>query len=288
MIAKELLTKIKEIEIHTRRLLSGMLVGDSTSAVKGSGFEFDQIREYAQGDDVRFIDWHSSARTGTILVKQFMEERNRTILLVVDCSESMFFSSQKESKYAVATQLASLLALISSYGKDHVGLLLFSDTLRVTIPPLKGPHHVHTIMHTLLRQTEHAVTARNDTVCDAIMQYKKKDAIVFFISDFLSPIHEKKLASVADKHDLVVVRCLDRYEKSIPSIGIIQTAQQRSATALLSTAKKNKQAINLFLSERLIQQNRLFRKYGIDLIDVEVGKPFIKDLVAFFKKRMTY
>lgn len=287
MIAKELLTKIKEIEIHTRRLLSGTLIGDNTSAVKGSGFEFDQIREYTQGDDVRFIDWNSSARTGNLLVKQFMEERNRTVLLAVDCSESMFFSSHKQSKYEVAAELASVLALVSRYGKDHVGLLLFSNTVEVTIPPKQGPNHIQTIMHALLGQKEQQSSGNSSLACDAIMEYKKKDAIVFLISDFLRTPHEKKLSALARRHDVVVVRCLDRYEKEAPAAGIIQTTDGIQEH-LFYLQGKRLHAINRFLSDRLIEQNRFFRKQGIELIDVETGKPYIGDLVRFFRKRMMY
>ena len=289
MIAKDVLTRIKEIEIQTRRLLSGMLVGDSTSAIKGTGFEFDQIREYTQGDDVRFIDWNSSARMNTLLVKQFMEERNRTILLAVDCSSSMFFSSCDQRKYDVAAQVASVLALVAGYGKDHVGLFLFSDEVCITIPPKQGFHHVHKIMHTVLSQERTKEISNASTVYDAIARLKKRDMIVFLVSGFLHEPDTKKLSVLARKHDVVAIRCLDPYEKQLPYVGAVHTTDSAQCEdyffQLHSKTTKN---INEFLYSRLSLQNRMFRKHAVDVIDLQTDKPFVGDLVRFFRKRMMY
>src|SRR5665647_3240289 len=146
MISSEILKKIKQIEIYTQRLLTGSLVGDSRSAIKGQGLEFDQLREYQMGDDVRFIDWSSSARMDKLLVKQYIEERNRTVLLAVDVSASTFFSSDQELKNESMAQIASVLALVADYGKDHVGLILFSDEIEEFVPPSAGRMHVRLIM----------------------------------------------------------------------------------------------------------------------------------------------
>ena len=289
MITKDVLTKIKELEIQTRRLLSGMLVGDNNSAVKGSGFEFDQIREYSQGDDVRFIDWNSSARNNTLLVKQFIEERSRTVILAVDCSSSMFFSSTDQLKYEIAAQIASILALVAGYGKDHVGLFLFSDEVQITIAPKRGSNHVRTIMHTVLNQKNHNKQSKSSAVFDAIAHSKKRDSMVFLVSDFLNDLDTKKMSVLARKHDVVAIRCLDRYEKKIPAIGAIRSVdslQNNPIGLLLQRQKKCK--INEFLHERLVAQDQLFRKYAIDVLDIETNKPFVADLIRFFRKRMMY
>ena len=138
MISADVAKRIREIEIYTKRMVSGSLIGDTTSAYKGSGLDFDQLREYQQGDDVRFIDWHSSARADKLLVRQYIEERNRTIILAVDCSASTFFGSQQRLKYDYMAEIAAILALVGNYGKDKVGLLLFSDNIELYIPPRRN------------------------------------------------------------------------------------------------------------------------------------------------------
>src|SRR5579862_8407903 len=142
MLSPEIIKKIRQIEIATRRLLTGSLVGDSRSAVKGEGFEFDQIRDYQMGDDVRAIDWNSSARMDKLLVKQYIQERNRTVILAVDVSASTLFSSDDALKSDIIAQLASVLALVADYGKDTVSLLLFSDEIELFIPAGRGRQHV--------------------------------------------------------------------------------------------------------------------------------------------------
>lgn len=289
MVAKEIITRIKEIEIQTRRLLSGMLIGDTTSAIKGTGFEFDQIREYAQGDDVRFIDWASSARMNTLLVKQFMEERNRTIFVAVDCSNSMFFSSVDQRKYDVAAQVASVLSLVAGYGKDHVGFLLFSDSMLVALPPKQGVNHVHKIMHAALGQKDTHVRSNSSLVFDAIARFKKRDAVIFLISDFLQDPDTKKLSILARKHDVIAVRCLDRYERELPAVGAVHAQCDISKLSrMFSFSGRSLHNINEFLRGRIALQDRMFRKYGIDVLDIQTGNPFVGDLVRFFKKRMTY
>ena len=149
MVSKEVLKHIKRIEIHTKRLLRGSLVGQSSSAMKGSGFEFDQIREYQQGDDVRFIDWKSSARINKLMVRQYIEERSRSIILAVDVSASVFFGSAQHSKHEVMVELAAVIALVGDLAKDRVGLFLFSDKVELFIPPNSGQKHVRFILEKL-------------------------------------------------------------------------------------------------------------------------------------------
>ena len=290
MITNDILTRIKEIEIQTRRLLNGMLVGDSTSAIKGTGFEFDQIREYSQGDDVRFIDWHSSARMNNLLVKQFMEERSRTIILAVDCSSSMFFSSNDQLKYDLAAQIASVLALVAGYGKDHIGLFLFSNDVIKMIPPKTGSNHIRRIMHALLSQNDLQHASKSTVVFDAIARMKKRDAIIFMVSDFLCNPDAKRLAVLARKHDVVAVRCLDRYEKEVPSVGALYCADERIKHPVPLFLQRGLRANSMetFMRERLAAQNQLFRRNAIDVLDMEPGKPFVGDLVRFFRKRMMY
>src|SRR5579872_4207588 len=184
-IAPSIATKIKQLEIFTRRLLNGALVGDSRSAIKGAGFEFDQIREYSFGDDIRFIDWKASARNDKLLVKQYIEERSRTIFLVVDVSRSSIFGSGLHNKQSRITELASVLALVAQHGKDRVGLLLFSDKVEAYIPPASSLHHIHHIMEQMLLFTSQRSETNISCALERLLSLKKSDAIVFLISDFI-------------------------------------------------------------------------------------------------------
>src|SRR5258707_662959 len=185
LISPEIVSKIKQLEIFTRRLLNGSLVGDSRSAIKGTGFEFDQIREYNFGDDIRFIDWKASARNNKLLVKQYIEERSRTIFLAVDISHSSIFGSGLHNKHSRIVELASVLALVAQHGKDHVGLLMFSDTIASYIPPGNSLHHVHRIMETMLSFKPKQSKTDISKALQHLLSIKKSDAIVFLISDFI-------------------------------------------------------------------------------------------------------
>src|SRR3990172_8575591 len=173
-ISPEVRKKIKEIEIHTRRLLRGSMVGDSRSEMKGTGFEFDQIREYSMGDDIRFIDWNASARNNTMLVKQYIEERSRAIFLAVDISASMFLGSGPESKHDIIAQVASVLALVSEAGKDRVGLILFSDEIELYIPPSQGKYHIATIMQELFTHVPRSKKTDISVVLKKLAALKKR------------------------------------------------------------------------------------------------------------------
>jgi len=289
MLEKEVIVRIKEIEIHTKRLLSSVMVGDSRSAKKGSGFSFDQIREYVQGDDIRFIDWKSSARMNTLLVKEYTEERSRTIYLLVDASRSMFFSSKEFSKYDLAAHIASVLALIARFGKDRVGLYILSEENEVIIPPKQTLHHAHVIMQALLTQkksTKNSVIDRMDCIYKNL---KKEKAIVFLMSDFLVMPENKTLAFLSKRHDIIAIRSLDPYEKKLPTLATMEI----KGHYVQDSYSANFQGVNLFkvnkaLEARIKDQNCIFRKYKIDVVDVQTDKPFINELILFFKKRMMY
>ena len=174
---QEILQKVRNIEIHTRRLLSGTLLGDYSSARKGSGLEFDQLAEYQYGDDVRFIDWKSSARTNKILVKNYIEERNRTIMLVVDGSASLRYGSSDILKQDIAAQIGSVLALVADYSKDYVGLILFAQDVVKVLPPRRGRQHVHAIMEELFSHTSSGQTSLTKAL-ERLMLIKKSNALV--------------------------------------------------------------------------------------------------------------
>jgi uncharacterized protein (DUF58 family) len=287
MLSPEIVKKIKQIEIHTKRLLSGLQVGDFSSARKGSGFEFDQIRDYQMGDDVRYIDWRSTARTGKLLMKQYIEERDRTVIIVVDVSSSSLFSSAGASKFDVMAQVAAVLALVADYGKDHASLVLFSDDIDVVIPPNRGKKHIHTLM----RQVFSHNIERKKTDLSVVLKYlaglRSKDALVFFISDFIDSGYERFLQVVAKKYDFIALRCLDANEVTFPDVGFL-TMQDIETGRECVVDTRNRAGVAAFLQRRTQEQAMLFKKHGIDYLDIAPQRPFIGDVIQFFRRRMMY
>lgn len=286
MISSDVLKKIKHIEIYTKRLLSGALVGDSRSAIKGSGLEFDQIREYQFGDDVRFIDWHASSRMNKVLVKQYIEERNRTILLAVDVSASQQFSSTASTKHDICAEIASVLALVADYGKDHVGLLLFSDQIECFIPVGAGRNHIRLIMEKLFSFKPKHVKTNINKALEYVAKLNRKDSLLFLISDFIDYDFEKKLGIASNMYDTVAIRCTDQNEHALPNVGFLTVQDTETQEQhLLDTRNKG---LSYALGKRIDDQNRLFKKCGVDILDIMINKPFAGELIRFFRRRMRY
>ncbi len=290
MIAKEVLKKIRRIEIQTPRLASGTHIGQASSAQKGTGLEFDQLREYQFGDDIRFIDWKSSARMNKILVKQYIAERHRTIFLIVDGSSSTFYGSTNALKFETMAEIASVLALVSNFGKDQVGLILFGQEIELLIPPFKGTAHIHRIMEALFTYKPKKSTKTNlKGALEFVAKLKKRNHMLFCISDFIATNFEKPLSLLSHKHDFVAIRCLDKNEIVFPNVGLLpmqddETGQTMVLDTRIISAKKLK---NIF-DQRIAKQNSLFKKYGIDCVDIQPGNPFIGSLIRVFRQRMQY
>ncbi len=287
-IAKDILRKIKHIEIYTKRLLKGTLIGDSRSAQKGTGFEFDQIREYQVGDDVRSIDWNASARMNSLLVKQYIEERSRTIFLVVDVSQSSRFGSTACGKRDIIAQVASVLALVSDFGKDLVGLLLFSDMVEEYVPPGRGAFHVRKIMELLFSYQAKQTKTQISAAFEHLLRLRKKDAVVFIISDFIDEQLATYLPQMATAYDVVAIRCLDDYEKQLPPVGFVVTQDMETGQIVTLDMRKATANPSLFLKNRLVQQDKLLKKYGIDLLKISHKHDFVGEIIRFFRKRMQY
>jgi len=289
-LSPDVVLKIKQLEIFTRRLLNGALVGDSRSAIKGTGFEFDQIRDYNCGDDIRFIDWKASARNNKLLIKQYREERNRTIYVAVDVSQSSIFGSGVFNKQEKIVELASVLALVAQHGKDHVGLLLFSDNIEEYVPPGSSLQHVHFIMEKLLTVQPKRAQTDISAALKHLLSVKKGDAILFLISDFIDNTFDTYLAQVSKRFDVIAVRCLDVNEKVIPAVGFI-TMQDLETGDLIEVdmRHKNKNYIKQVLAERIEKQNKLFQKHRIDLFEISPDRTdYLGKLIRFFRQRMMY
>lgn len=295
MLSQEILTKIKHIEIYTRRILNNTLSGDSRSAVKGTGFEFDQIREYQLGDDVRYIDWKASMRMNTLLTKQYIEERSRSVILAVDCSGSTFFSSHDDLRFDTIARIASVLTLVAEYGKDHVGLLMFADGVETFIPPKRGRMHTRMIMERLFHfSQEQQSNTQKRTDLNVAFEYLARrnvnKALVFMISDFITEKpFTKYMNIVAKKHDLVAIRCLDERERTFPSVGFLPIQDSETGEiSLIDTRGKHADRLNALLGARVAEQDNLFKQHGIDVLDVRIDQSFMNDLVCFFRRRMMY
>ncbi|MFZ5954133.1 MAG: DUF58 domain-containing protein [Candidatus Dependentiae bacterium] len=287
MVSQEVLRKIKEIEIIARRLVSSKRIGSASSAQKGVGFEFDQLREYQPGDDVRAIDWNSSARSQKLLVKQYIEERNRTIFIVLDITASMAFSSQEKLKFDLASQIAALLALVGNYGKDKIGLILFGQVVETYRPAKMGRSWVWQIIHDIFS----AAPSRTKTNISQALMYlnriKEKNAIVFVISDFIDSSFQKSLKTAALKHEIVAICVMDQREFELPNCGIYHVLDVESGQVnLLDT--RNSCHINSLLRARLKEQENFFQQGNTSMITVFPGEQALHQVANFFTRKMRY
>lgn len=282
--------KIKLIQVQTKRLMQSSIAGDYLSAFKGSGLEFNQLREYQQGDDVRFIDWNSSAKMHKIMVKQFIEERDRTIIIAIDISSSTLYSSTYELRQSAMAQVAATLSYIAHVCKDKVGVLFFSDQIEKWIPPSRGSAHISEIITTIFSFKPSGKKTSINEALRFLVRLKKRNAVVFMLSDWIDDDNTyKKMLKVAGvEYDFIGIRLMDTCELSFPDIGLLEVVNpETNHSSFIDTRSGIKQlnALNLFLKTRLLEQKKMFEKYSIDLLDLTVGKPFINDLISFFHVR---
>lgn len=284
MISSEIMQRIKQIEIFTRRIMAHVQLGSIKLVKSGAGFEFDQIRNYEVGDDVRFIDWKGSARSSQLLVRQYLEERSRTIILCVDTSSSMFFSSSDLLKADVAANVAATLGLVGVYANDSVGLVLFSDTIEKVIPPKKGKNQGYFIMNTLF---EYLPTFGKKSSLNVCVQYLQalpnKQALVFVVSDFFAPFDQAAWQSLQYKKDIIAIRCVDRQEKALDSRALVWLQDTETDEHMLASLGSS--SIKHALGKHNAAITESFKKAGIDSLELSVHKPFVEDIIAFFQRK---
>lgn len=281
---EDIRNKIKKVTIYTKRISKNAITGDYLSAFKGTGLEFDQLREYNMGDDIRFIDWNSSAKMNKMMVKQFVEERDRTIILAIDISASSVFSSNEELRESTISNVATTLAFISTHNKDKVGALFFSDKIEKWIAPKKGRSHFGKIVEHLF--SIKATNKKTDIsqALSFLISLKKKNSVVFLLSDWIDDTDKySKLLKVASiKFDLIGMRFLDACEHTIPKFGFLDIQDPETGESItIDTRKENK-----YLKNRQEEQEKLFSKNKIDLLDLQVGKPFVNKIIKFLHKRI--
>ena len=287
MIPKELAKKIRFIEIHTKRAVNDVLAGEYHSVFKGRGMEFDEVREYTPGDEIRTIDWNVTARTGQPYVKRYVEERELTVLFVVDLSASGTFGTREKLKNEVAAELCALLAFSAIKNNDKVGLIIFTDIIELYIPPGKGTSHVLRLIRDLLNFKPRQMRTDIAQALDYLGRITHRKAVVFLVSDFQAEGYEKPLGIVARRHDLIAISITDPHEKELPKIGLIELEDAETGETVVvdsssPVVRRRYQAIALELAERLAES---FRASGVDHIPVLTGRDHVRDLVGFFRAR---
>lgn len=276
---------IKQIELYTKRLMHLNLLGHSRSLVKGSGLEFDQLRDYQMGDDVRAIDWNSSARMNKLLIKQFTDERHRTIIIALDLSASVFYGSDNQLKHDVLAHIAGIISFVGQLGKDEVGLVLFAYQVEEYIPPAKGKKHVHGILEKIFSAHKKQTQTNVRAALDYIAQLRKKNAMVFVISDFIDEQFEQSLAVLARLCDVIAVRAVDSFEYRLPFGALLTVQDTETKTFHIIDTRSAKNDLNQYLRHRLQEQKVMFGNYGVGLLDIQPQTPIIEALIHFFKLR---
>jgi uncharacterized protein (DUF58 family) len=287
MLPKELLQKVKHIEIRTSRLVNEALGGEYHSVFKGRGMEFDEVRAYQYGDDVRSIDWNVSARQGHLYVKRYVEERELTVMLLVDLSASKDFGSVRRMKNELAAEIAALLAFSAIQNNDRVGALIFTDVVEKYIPPKKGRKHVLRVVRELLAYEPFHQKTSIETAVRYLNNVLTKKSVVFLISDFFDQGYEKSLRVANQRHDLVALPVSDPRESELPDVGILQMLDPESGEVFwVDTSLKRVRENYRKLSKEFVEaRNRIFRRNRIEFVDIRTDRPYDVALVKFFRQR---
>jgi len=287
MISKELIAKIRQIQIYTSRMVDASFAGQYESVFKGRGMEFDEVREYIPGDEVRTIDWNVTARTGKPYVKRFVEEREMTVIFVVDLSASGDFGTVNKAKNELAAEFCAVLAFAAAKNNDKVGLLVFTDRIELYIPPKKGSRHVLRVIRELLYFDMPRRKTDISLALDYIARVTRKKATVFLVSDFIETDFKKPLSLLNKRHDVVAVAVRDRAEIEMPNVGLVEfTDAETGETVLIDTSGKEfRSRYNTGSASRLEELKNMLRSIDVDCINVATDKPYIRDLIRFFHIR---
>lgn len=288
MISKEILQKVRKIEIRTKGMVNSVFGGEYQSAFKGRGMEFSEVREYIYGDDIRQIDWNVTARAGDPFIKKFEEEREQTLMLCVDISPSGVFGSQGQSKMELAIEICAVLAFSAIKNGDKVGLVLFTDEIEKVIPPKKGRLHVLRLIRELLTVEPEGKGTDISEALSYINRLLNRRAIIILASDFQDSQYDRQLKITNRKHDLVNIFINDKLEDDLPDLGLIPLKDAETGEEILVDTSSEK-VRNEYRSKRRQQKEELrnqFLRRKIDMIEVETNESYIRPLIAFFRRRM--
>lgn len=287
MDTKELLKKVRKIEIKTRRLSDHIFGGEYHSTFKGRGMTFSEVRQYQYGDDVRSIDWNVTARYNEPFVKVFEEERELTMMLLVDVSGSEFFGTVEQFKREVLTEISATLAFSALQNNDKVGLILFSDEVELFIPPKKGKSHVLRIIRELLEFEPSSHRTDLSEALKFLSNVMKKKAIAFVLSDFMTEDYEQTLRITGKKHDLTGIRVFDPMESEIPNLGLVRMLDAETGRMRLvnTHSKKLRMDYGEAYKNQVAYFHDTFKRAGCGTLDCRVDESYVKKLLGFFKQR---
>ncbi|MCC9042066.1 DUF58 domain-containing protein [Myroides sp. M-43] len=287
METKDILKKVKKIEIKTKRLSDHIFSGEYHTSFKGKGMTFSEVRQYQFGDDIRAIDWNVTARYNEPYIKVFEEERELTMMLLVDVSGSENFGSSDQFKEDIVLEIAATLAFSATQNNDKIGLILFSDQIELFIPPKKGKTHVLRIIRELIDFKPKSLKTDVGFALEYLSKVVKKKAIVFVLSDFLTNSFEQTLKISAKKHDITGIRIYDKREKELPNVGLINVFDAEYHTEqLINTSDASvRNAYTSHFNKQEENFKKVFQKCGAGTINIEVNDSYVKKLLGYFKTR---
>jgi len=287
MIPKQILKKVKQVEIRTRGLVNDLFGGEYHSVFKGRGMAFSEVREYQPGDDIRLIDWNVTARNGSPFIKIFEEERELTVYLLVDISKSGEFGSQNQLKQEFGAEIASVLGFSAIKNNDKVGLILFSNDIEKYVVPKKGKSHVLRVIRELLYNEPKGNKTSIKNVLDYLLKVAKRKSVVFLISDFIDDDYWSSLKIVNRKHDLIGIRLFDPAEKLLPDLGVIKVRDPESGSSFwIDTSNRGEmEKLKTQINSDFDAFNTKAKKIGFDIISVSTDGDFVDPLISLFRKR---
>jgi len=287
MIPKEIVQKVRRIEIKSQSIVNNVLSGQYHSAFKGRGMEFSEVRTYVEGDDVRTIDWNVTARTGIPHVKKHIEERELTVMLLVDASASGNFGSVRQMKAEVAVELCAVLAFSAIKNNDRVGLIIFTSDIEKYVPPKKGKNHVLRVIRELLYFRPRKSGTAIGEACRFLNSVQRKKSVVFLVSDFIDAGYEPQLRVVARRHDCIAVSMLDQREHQLPDAGLMELEDPETGESRL--VDLSSAAFRAYYGRAAAQRREslraLFRRNSIDHVEITTDADYVEPLVRFFRKR---
>ncbi len=287
MLSKEILKKVRKIQYRISRISNEIISGQYTSVFKGAGIEFDEVREYIPGDDIRSIDWNVTARSGVPHIKRFAEERELTLMLAIDLSGSQRFGSFESLKSELAAEISALLAFLAIKNNDKVGLLIFTDTCEKYLPAQKGRRHVLRVIREILGYQPKGTGTKIEEALKFVNKVLKQRSIVFLVSDFLDDNFEKILGRTARHHDVVAVRIRDPRESELPPLGLVEFQDNETGRRVLvdTSSKQIRDMVRAKAEQRDDVLAKLFRRNKVDLIDIQTDQSYLEPIQRFFKLR---
>lgn len=287
MLPKELIKAVKHLELAVRRAVNDELAGQYESVFKGRGMDFSEVREYQPGDDVRVVDWNVSARMDSLYVKQFVEERELTVILLVDASGSQLFGTQKKSKLQTAAELAALLAFSAIKNNDRVGLLAYTSDVETFIPPQKGRKHVLRVITEILSTTPQGRGTNTRAALEYLSKVIRKRAVVFMISDFLDDGFERTLNITNRRHEIIPLVVQDPMEQNLPDLGLVPFEDPETGEIILvdTSSERVREAFDRRTGDVRRERDKMFRKLRIEPVHIRTGESYVEPLVEYFKRR---